>query len=228
MYLVYESVHVRRNLANLDLPVDGCLPERVIEAVEKVQEHGPSKTRVGPVFIKGRISTGVQLFVSVSTAPDSHCHNEKHDQASLCSNRTAPTLHVKEITKEQSTYDLCQVEKETVEGFCASVEAETIDIVLLVGIEPVGRPEHWEKENDKWLEFQGLPKSSNLGLPTGVLHQDNAASVGSDDIFGIAKAEGETGAAEHEDDEGNVSTISDRAVCPDIDVLAKWNLELCY
>jgi hypothetical protein len=96
---------------------------------------------------------------------------------------------------------------------------------LLVGIEPVGRPEHWEEKNDKWLESDSLPKSNKLRLPARVLHQNDASSVRSDNIAGITKTEGEAGTAEHEDNEGNVGTISDCAVRFDMDVLSKWDLE---
>jgi hypothetical protein len=58
----------------------------------------------------------------------------------------------------------------------------TIDGILLVNVEPVGRPEHGEEENHEGFKSDGFVESNQFALPAGVLHQDNASAVRSNDI----------------------------------------------
>ena len=101
----------------------------------------------------------------------------------------------------------------------------------MIGCEPIGRPKHGEEEKNEGFESNGFPKSDELGLPAGVLHQDNASPIRSDDITGVAKAQSNTSTQEHEDDEPDVGTIGDSAVGLDIDILAerdlKRNIRIC-
>ena len=64
-----------------DLPVDGCLPGGVEEAVEHVKEHGPDVTRVLEVEADESLgiggSSGVGALVGVATAPDGHGEDEE-------------------------------------------------------------------------------------------------------------------------------------------------------
>jgi hypothetical protein len=70
----------------------------------------------------------------------------------------------------------------------------------------------------------GFPKTNELRLPTGVLHQNDLGSIRTNDILGVAKKKGEACSEEHENNEGNVSAVSDCAVGCDVDILSKGNL----
>lgn len=61
-------------------------------------------------------------------------------------------------------------------------------------------------------------------MPGGVLHEHYAGSVAADDVTSVAKHQGENGTGEHEDDEGDIGSISDGAVGPDVDILAERDL----
>lgn len=92
---------------------------------------------------------------------------------------------------------------------------------------PVGCPEHGEEKSHVRLVLDSLPQPHEFRLPAGVLHQDNATTIRSDHIFGVAEAESENCSKEHENDESNVGSVRDSAVGLDIDVLAKGNLVEC-
>jgi hypothetical protein len=57
----------------------------------------------------------------------------------------------------------------------------------LVGVKPVGAPEHWEEKDDIWFKFQGFPKALELGLPRWVLHQHDLGVVWPNDVLSVAK-----------------------------------------
>jgi hypothetical protein len=95
---------------------------------------------------------------------------------------------------------------------------------LLVDIEPVGDEEHGEEKDDKRLEAKSLPKTPEFALPGWVLHEDDTGAVSSDDFAGIAKGEGEDGAEKHEDNEADVSSITDCLVLSDVDVFTEGDL----
>ncbi len=97
---------------------------------------------------------------------------------------------------------------------------------MLVSVEPVGAPEHREEKDNERLISDGLPKPHDLGLPARVLHQHYLGVVWPNNVVGIAKKKGENSADEHQNDETDVSTISDSACGLLVDVLAQWNLRL--
>ena len=214
-----------------NVPVDGGLPESIIEAVEEVEEHGADVAVISPV---GRDevetsdgSTGVGLLVSVATSPDDHGEDEEGNPRNLGSKGTANSIHIEEITQDGSGDDLGKVVQKTVKGLGAGGEVEAVDAVLLVGVEPVGRPEHGEQEDDEGLEADGLPQADKLGLPAGVLHEDDAGAIRSNNVRGVAEHKGENGTAQHEDDEGNVGAISNGLIAGHVDVLAERDLRDC-
>jgi hypothetical protein len=127
-------------------------------------------------------------------------------------------------TIDNGTDDLGEVVEKVVQGLGAGIKMGTVDAVLLVGSEPVGAPEHGEQENDRGLVSQGLPKTDELGLPAGMLHQNNLGSIGADDILGVAEKKGDACSEEHEDNEGNVGTIANVLICRDMDILSERDL----
>jgi hypothetical protein len=78
----------------------------------------------------------------------------------------------------------------------------------VVGIEPVRRPEHREEKDDKGLEFNCLVETEEFRLPAGILHKNDTSTVGSNNIIGVAKEQGKNSATSHENDKGNVCTIT--------------------
>ena len=212
-------------------PVNSCLPSRIVETVEDIQEHHSHVSGGLPIGrlviwmdLNINVGTGVLLLISISTTPNNERKGEKDSQSSLCSHGTSHSLDIQSITPDNSSQNLSHVVKERVESFGAGVEASTVDGVELIGVEPVGGPEHGEEKENEGLKFYSLVESDKFGLPAGVLHEDDSGSVGSDNVVGVAEHEGEDSAEEHEHDEGDVSSICHSAVGLDVDVLAKRDL----
>jgi hypothetical protein len=215
------------------------LPEGVIETIEEVQEHGSNIARRCPikgresVWVLGQVGNWVEFAIDVpsgvvlpgvSASPNCHRGDIEHDETRLGSDRSAPSLDIKSIAEDQGTNDLSRIVEKAVQSSGANIETSAIDTVLLVGVEPIGAPEHWEQKDDKWLESQCLPKTIDLGLPSGVLHQDDLGVVWSDDVLSIAKEQSKASTHEHEYDEADVSTICDSASLCLVDILTEWNL----
>jgi hypothetical protein len=57
-----------------------------------------------------------------------------------------------------------------------------------------------------------------------MLHQDDAAAVGSDDVSSIAEAKSKEGTDDHQDDEADISTVGNSGVGLDVDIFAEGNL----
>ena len=218
-------------VTRLSLPVYGGLPKSIIEAIEEVEEHRPDIAMVSPIsWDEGGVrdgGTGIGLLVGIATSPDDHGEDEKRDPRNLGSKATANTLDVEKVTQDGSGNDLGKVVQETVQGLGASGEVGAVDTVLLVGVEPVRRPEHGEQEDDKGLEADSLPQTDELRLPAGILHEDDARAIRSNDVRRVAEHKGENCAEQHEDDEGNISPITHGLVGGHVDVLAKRNLRNC-
>lgn len=133
-------------------------------------------------------------------------------------------LQIKEISPDASGKDLCHPVQKTVQGLGSGIEVSAVYRVLLVDVKPIGREEHGEKEEYKWLEFERFVQSPELALPGWVLHQDDAGAVLSDNVVGIAEREGKKSSTEHEYDEPNVGTIAHCHIGLDVDILAQGDL----
>ena len=162
-----------------NLPVDICLPDGIVQAVEDVQEHVSDISLVGPILEilwcpESDISTVVSLGERVTSSPDDHGKPKEHDQASLGSQATGVFLKIEDVSNAEGTGDLGEVVEKGVKGLGAGVEVGTVDGVEMVGVEPIRGEEHGEEEDDKWLELDRLDETHQLGLPGGVLHEDNS------------------------------------------------------
>lgn len=210
------------------LPIDVGLPDGVIEAVEDVEEHVTDIARVSPVLsnpgLGRRVLTSICLGEGVSATPDGHGEDKEECKATLGSDSSADSLDIKSISETHGAYNLRHVVEKGVESLSSSSEIGTVDGVEVVGVEPIRGPEHGEEEDDEGFESDRLVESDELGLPGWVLHQNDSGTVFSDDITSVAEEKGENGTASHEDNEGNICTISDSAVGFNMDVLAKRNL----
>lgn len=193
-----HNISAQKGLLEIqDIPIDRGLPESVIEAVEDVEKHRSDVARVSP--IDGLESIGINrqagglvdivvdvetsvVLISISTPPDNHGNDIEHNKTGFGTNRATELLDVKSITKNQCTENLCCVVEKTVQSSSTHVESGSVDSVLLISVEPVGAPEHWEEKDDKWFISQCLPKAHDLGLPSGVLHQHNLGVVWTNNV----------------------------------------------
>lgn len=176
----------------ISIPVNAALPKRIIHAVEEVQEHRTDKARGSPIptlpaIVRVHISPGIVLLPGIAATPDSHGNEEEPDKGGLGTDGAAEVGKIKERTQDHRADNLSEPVQETVQGPRASVEVGRINRVLLISIEPIGRPEHGEQENDVRVEFDRLPETDQLGLPGRVLHQDDSGSVTTDNLLAVAK-----------------------------------------
>lgn len=211
-----------------NIPVDRGLPDGIIETVEEVQEHRAHIARGGPVRgDKVRVGDGlarVALLPGVAASIDDHGEGEQDEQRRLGADGAAEVLEVEERSVGGGGDNLGKPVQEVVERLGAGVEVGGVDGILLVGVEPVGGPEHGEEQDDGGLGSHGLVETDELGLPAWVLHQDDLGAIGADDLARVAQEESQAGADEHEYDEGDVGAVRDGLVALDMDVLAEGNL----
>jgi hypothetical protein len=164
------------------------------------------------------------LLPGIATTPDNHGESEQDAKGNLSTDTAADTLDIQKRTDNESSDNLGKPVQETVQGLGAGVEVGTVDTVLLVGVEPVGGPEHGEEQDDVGLGLDGLPQTVDLGPPAGALHQNDAGAILTDDLVGIANEQGQAGTEEHEHNEGDVGAVTDGAVGLDVDVLSEGDL----
>lgn len=96
------------------------------------------------------------ILKGVPTAPDDHGEDEKCYPGDLGFNRSRQPLHVEAVPEDKGTSHLHEPVEEIVEGAGTGAEVGTVDVVELVGVEPVGGPEHGEKEDDPGILLEGL------------------------------------------------------------------------
>lgn len=207
------------------------MPGSIVEAVEEVQKHwahiaGGLPVSWDKIWVELGIDAfaGVGLLIGVSTAPYGKGEDEENDPGNLRSDGTANPLDIEQVSPDDSRKDLSEEVQKTVKSLGAGTEVSTINGVLLVDVEPVRGEEHGEKQNHEWLKSKGFPKAQQLRLPARMLHQDDAAAVGSDNVASVAEAESKQGTDEHQDDEANVRTVGDGNVGLDMDVFTEGNL----
>lgn len=167
---------------------------------------------------------GILFLVGISASPNDHGERKEYNQSSLGTESSVDTLDIKSVTPDTGKYNLSQVVEDRVKGLGAGIESSTVDRVLLIGVKLARRPEHGEEEQDERVELHGLVEPDEFRLPTRVLLQDDAGSVWSDNIVGVAEEESEDSSSEHEHDEGDVGSIGDSAVSRDLDILADRDL----
>ena len=183
-------VDERGRFGNGCLPVNIALPDGVVPAVEHVQKHRPDIARgrpVGGLKILGRDSFArVFLLPLVAPAPDNHSQGEHKAKSSLGAHTATESLEVKQWSDDDGGDDLRKPVQESVERLGAGAEVRAVDGVLLVGVEPVGGPEHGEQQDDVRLGADSCPQADDLGLPAGVLLEDDTRPVPPDDLVRVA------------------------------------------
>lgn len=211
------------------------MPCGIEEAVEDVEEHGSDveSPAIHPIDgnprgilrgVDGR--AGVLFFVGVPAAPGDHGEGEEKDEGGFGAHGTREALNVECVAEEESAEDLGTPVEDVVEGASTGIETSGVDSVLLVGVEPVGGPEHGEEEDHEGFKSDGFIEANEFGFPGGVLHQDDSGSIRAVNIASIAEQESKDGAEEHKHDEGDVCAIRNGSSGFDVDILAKGNLEI--
>lgn len=212
------------------------MPHGVEESVEEVEEHGANEllTTIGPVdkvvrlvlLGSGNLTGDLLVLPGEATTPNGHGQNEEDDEGDLGAETATDALVVEGVADNESADDLGEPVEETVEGTGADVEHGAVETVVLVGVEDVGGEEHREEEDDPGVLEEGLPETDELGLPGGVLHENDLGAVLTDDLVGVDEENTEDETDEHENDEGGVGTVSDGTGSP-VDVLSEGDLAYC-
>ena len=155
-------------------PVYARLPCGVIKAVEDVQEHRSNIAIRGPIILKVILRSGIRTRVlpleHIPSAPDRKGDDEHNDPGDLRPYRAPNVRKVQREAEDEGAKDLRQPVKRTVQGASACVEPHQIDVVELVRVEPIGREEHGEEEDDVGIAAEGFPETENLRLPGWMLH----------------------------------------------------------
>lgn len=216
---------------HVNLPVNARLPNRIVETVKDVQEHGADISRGSPVGgLIVRVQLGIDrlarvvLLVGVAAAPKSKSKDNQDNPSHLGTNGPAHTLDIDQDAGNPGGENLREIVQEAVERLGARRESCAVDTVLLIDVEPVGGEEHGEQQHNQRLEAECLPETEKLALPAGVLFQNDTTAILSNNVIGVAEQEGEDGAAEHEDDEANVGAIGDGRIRLDVDVFPERDL----
>lgn len=177
--------------------------------------------------VRGGLCDGSAIVAeleSEATAPDSHCQGEQGSPSNFALGRTREGSKIKAIAKERCSKDLASPIQDVVESLGASVEIRTVDIIELVGVEPVRGEEHWEKRDNPGVLEKSLDKAQELRAPGWVLHDDDLGAISADDVARVNEEPGKNASQEGEDEKADVGAIADIGVAVCVDVLTKRNL----
>ena len=187
----------------------------VIEAVENIEKHGPDVAGRRPILAHGvfgrGLGAGVLLLPRVSPAPDDKGEAEENRPHDLRLQAAPHALHVQGVAEDEGAPDLAEPVEHAVEGAGADVELGRVEVVELVGVEPVAGEEHGKEEDDPGVGPEDLVQADDLALPGRVLHEDDVGAVAADDVAGVDEGPGEAGADEGEDHEADVGSVRDRS-----------------
>ena len=136
-------------------PVCGCLPGSIEHAVEHIKEHGadvatftPVDTPVLVLDIGIDFSSSVGFLEGVAATPDGHGKEEQSSHADLSTHAAGEARAVESEAEDISANDLRGPVQDIVERACADVEPGGVDVLEVVGVEPVRGQEEWEEEDD--------------------------------------------------------------------------------
>ena len=161
-------------LQKFGLPIHARLPCGVIEAVRDVQEHRSNIAIPCPVtfevIVFGIVLASVLPLENIAAAPDRKGEHKHDNPSSLCSGRPPDIGEIESKAEDESSKHLSQPVQRAVESASTRVEAREIDVVDLVGVEPIGGEEHGKEEYDVWIAPKCLPKAEDLRFPRRLLH----------------------------------------------------------
>lgn len=196
--------------------------------IEDVEEHWADVARILPIHVwvslgRSNRTWWLLLLPCVATSPNGHGEDHKRDPASLGSHRSAEVLEIQQVSESESANNLGNPVERVVKSTSTGVEVRTVHRIELVSIEPVRGEEHWKEEDDIGVGSDGVVEANELGFPSWVLHQNDLATILTDNLTGIDEEEAKSGPNNHEDNETDVCSIVDWTFLLDVDVLAEWN-----
>ena len=190
-------------------PIHACLPSRVVEAVKHVQEHRTDVAIRCPV-IDGEIFlscvfAGVVLLERVTASPDGHGYGEQDSPANPSSNPSRKPRPVKRVAEGECADNLHEPVQGIVQSLRPGVEFHPVDVVELVGVEPIGCEKHGEEKEDVWVGLESLPQAVDFGPPCWILHENDSRSIRADYALCAHKTPCEDGAESGQDQETDIS-----------------------
>lgn len=204
-----------------NIPVHATLPDSVVSTVEEVQEHRANVARGTPIpsleegsSVSDDIGAVVILLPGPTATIDGDGQDDESDEHDTGTERTTNLGVVEKGTNNGGSADLSEPVQETVQGTSTGVKVGGVDGVLLIGVEPVGRPHHGEQQNDVWLGNDTSVQTLEFGPPAGVLHENDLCTIGSNDLVGVDEEKRQESTGDHQNDESNVGTVSVEVVRP--------------
>lgn len=198
------------------VPVDASLPDGIVHAVGKVQNHRSnvllsaiSEVNLDVVLLGGDLTRRLCLLPGPAATPDSKGQDDQGDKRSTSTSGSAGLGVIEGPAVDHGADNLCKPVEETIERAGAGVEVGVVHAVVLVDVEDVGAEEHGEQKDDPGLGVESSPKALKFASPRGVLLDNNLAVIASDDLVGVAEEERQAGTDEHEDDEGGICSVTD-------------------
>lgn len=122
------------------------------------------------MLLRSSVLTGVSSLENIPSAPDREGEDEHDSPSSFCSCSSPDVWEIECEAEDKSPKHLSQPIKRAVERASTSVELREIDVVELIGVEPIRRKEHGEKEYHVGITPKCLPKAEDLRLPRWVSH----------------------------------------------------------
>lgn len=171
----------------------------------------------------GDIGAVVLLLPGPTATVDGDGQDDESDKHDAGTDGTSNPGVVEERTNNGSGTDLSEPVQEAVQGTSAGVKVGGVDGILLVGVEPVGRPHHGEQQDDVGLGNNAGVQTLDFRPPAGVLHENDFAAVVSDDLVGIDEEKSQDRTGSHQDNESDVGTVIDSLGDLHVDVLTQWD-----
>lgn len=130
----------------------------IVKAVEHVQEHRTHVSGTRPVHLRSRLGRRIRPRVPflprVAAAPYHHRDHKQHAPYHPGPHTPSQTLDIQPVTEHVSSDDLARPVKDAVERSGPDVELCGIEVVELVGVEPIAGQEHGEEADDPDVGFQ--------------------------------------------------------------------------
>lgn len=145
-----SDCHFVQRIQRVSSPVDNGLPDSIVHSVENVQEHRANVSGVleivGGVVIGGVIrsirtsrhfSTRVSALEGPATTPHNHGQDKQSCPCSLRANGSPDGAEIEQEAEDGSSNDLSEPVQHAVQSAGTGVEFGGIDVVEVVGVEPV-------------------------------------------------------------------------------------------
>lgn len=159
-----------------------------------------------------------------TSEPNSQGDGHEEDQTQTSFGRSSKPMRVECNAAKKGSNDLGQPVEHAVHGLGTGREKGSIDTILLIGVEPVGREEHGEQCNDIWFIAESSPESTKFALPARILLDNDTAAIVANNVFGIAQAAGEQDTGEHHRHEPDICAVIDIFIGVRLHVLYERNL----